>query len=949
MADHCRITCCVLSSWMVFACWPVVSLADEPVKLPPAVTRKVDFATDVKPIFERRCLECHGPQKQLGGLRLDQRRTALGESDSGLAILPGKSAESLLVQLVAGLEADRWMPQKGERLTAAEVGILRAWIDAGAVWPDDGSETAAAQHWSLQPVVRPALPPAPVGARNPIDHFIAEALAEKQLTLSPEADPRTLLRRLSFDLVGLPPAPEEVAAFLAAHDTRAYDRVVDRLLASPHHGERWAQHWLDAVRFAESDGFEKNLPRASAWPYRDYVIASFNADKPYHQFLREQLAGDVLEAPTATGFLVGGANDTVKSREPVLNAQQRADVLHDMVSTTASAMLGLTVGCARCHNHKFDPIPQADYYRMKAVFEGVAHGERVIGDQTQQKAELARTQQALEAVQAALAQFEPLADPATQHKTLREAVNPRLNSERFSATMAKRLRFTVRATTGGEPCIDELEVYAAADLTQNVALASFGTQVQASSVYANSTSPLHKLEHINDGKHGNARSWISGEAGRGWIELDFKQPVSIDRIVWGRDRELKYRDRLPTDYTIEVAGADDAWKVVASSADRQKYANDKKSPLKIDETKLTSEQLARYRELAARHDALNKELQRHRDAPKFYLGLFENSPPPTHRFHRGDPMQPRDRIEPGALRTISVGFNLPPSTGNRSLTSDQQRRLALAEWIVDPANPLTARVMVNRLWQQHFGEGLVGTPSDFGVNGARPTHPALLDWLSAELVEHGWSLRHVHRLIVQSATYRQSSAARAEGLSADAGSRLLWRYPPRRLEAEPIRDTILAVSGKLDLRMGGPGFLAFEPNSNYVRVYNPKTTFGPEDWRRMVYMTKIRMQQDGAFGAFDCPDGGQIAPRRSRSTTPLQALSLLNSPFLAEQAEFFAERVAKDAGDDPAAQVKRAFRLVYQREPAAAELVECERLVRDFGLPVLGRVLFNSNEFLYVF
>jgi hypothetical protein len=282
------------------------------------------------------------------------------------------------------------------------------------------------------------------------------------------------------------------------------------------------------------------------------------------------------------------------------------------------------------------------------------------------------------------------------------------------------------------------------------------------------------------------------------------------------------------------------------------------------------------------------------------------------------------------------------------LTEDQRRRLALAHWIVDPANPLTARVIVNRLWQHHFGEGLVATPSDFGANGAPPSHPELLDWLAAELVDHGWRLKHIHRLIVTSATYRQASAARPEAMSLDAQSRLVWRYPPRRLEAESIRDSLLAVSGRLDPAMGGPGFLPFEPNDNYVRVYNPKQTFGPQDFRRMIYMTKIRMQQDGTFGAFDCPDGGQIAPRRSQSITPLQALNLLNGPFVVEQAEAFAARVRHQAGEEVPAQVRRAFRLALQRQPHASEAGPAERLVRQHGLAALCRALVNSSEFLYV-
>ena len=929
----------------------------------PAEESPPDFGRQVQPIFASRCLECHGPQKQTSGLRLDDGAAALAGGDSGAAIVPGKAAASPLIARVSSTDEALRMPPEGQPLSAAQIEVLRQWIDSGAKWP--GAEAASSKplHWSLRPVVRPAVPSAISELASPIDRFIAASLAEKGLALSPPADRRTLIRRLSLDLVGLPPTPEEVGAFVADLDPLAYEKLVDRLLASPRHGERWAQHWLDAVRFAESDGFETNKPRANAWPYRDYVIAALSSDMPYDQFVLEQLAGDVLGADAATGFLVGGANDVVTSPDPVLTAQQRADVLHDMISTTASTFLGLTVGCARCHNHKFDPIPQLDYYALKAALEGVAHGERPRPEPpgSRRIERLAELRDRTEQLDALLMGFEPLADLASEtaapgsEKHLRPAVHPRLNVDRFAPIAARRLRMTVHKTNNLEPCIDELEVYSADQPRRNVALASGGTKASASSVYPNST--IHRLEHINDAQLGNSRSWISHEPGGGWVELEFPQPVRIDAVRWGRDREEKYADRLAIEYTLAVADEAGHWTTVATHRDREPFVAGKEYDPAARINRLSMEDQKRANEAVSERVRIEAEIKELRTPPMLYAGVFTTSPPATHRFLRGDPMQPREKVEPGGLRAILVAFDAAAAALERtegtptvptSLTEDQRRRLALARWIVAPANPLTPRVVVNRLWQHHFGEGIVATPSDFGAAGARPTHPELLDWLAAELLEHGWNLRHIHRLIVTSATYRQASAVRGEAAAIDAQSRLLWRYPPRRLEAEQIRDAILAASGQLDLTMGGPGFLPFEPNDNYVRVYNPKQSFGPEDFRRMIYMTRIRMQQDGTFGAFDCPDGGQIAPRRSQSTTPLQALNLLNSPLVNEQAHFFAERLRREAGDDAQAQVRRAFRVALLREPSPEELAAGEDVVRQHGGAILCRALFNCNEFLHV-
>jgi hypothetical protein len=785
------------------------------------------------------------------------------------------------------------------------------------------------KHWSLRELRK--IPPVRSSSESTIDSFVIAKLSEIDLKASGEADARTLVRRLFYDLIGLPPTPAQMDYFVNDPLSDAYPRLVERLLDSPLYGEKWARHWLDVVRFAETHGFEMNNPRPNAWPYRDYVIRAFNEDKPYDRFVLEQLAGDVFGVDEATGFLVAGPWDQVKSPDPVLTANQRADELHDIVSTTSSTFLGLTVGCARCHDHKFDPIPQNDYYAIKAVFEGVQHGERKwrVAHTENNEQEISEFKRELAEIEKGLEAAEPIASSREVATPGRLPVTARRNVERISPISSRRLRFTIYRTTGAEPCIDELEVFTPDG--RNVALASSGTRARASSVYPN--SEMHRLEHINDGRYGNSRSWISSEAGSGWVELEFPEPVTISKVVWARDREQKFSDRLATEYRIEVRTSDDEWKLVASSADRSPLG----SEMKVSES---------AKELLARRSKLEAQLRELLKVPMAYAGSFKGDPEPTPRLSRGDPMQPREPVLPGALSTLPVSFQCDAKT---NLTEDQRRRLAFAQWVINPRNPLTARVMVNRIWQYHFGQGLVSTPSDFGVNGARPSHPELLDWLASEFMEHGWSVKYIQRLILNSATYRQSSASRSDGLQADAGTRLLWRFPPRRLDAESIRDSILTVSGKLDIRAGGAGFSFFEPNENYVRVYNARSTWPANTFRRMVYGTVVRQRPDGVFGIFDCPDAGQIAPKRTSSTTPLQALNLLNSSFIIEQSEFFANRLQSEAGTDLEVQVRLAFRLAFQREATAEELNGSIDFARTQTLPLLCRALLNANEFVYLF
>jgi hypothetical protein len=793
--------------------------------------------------------------------------------------------------------------------------------------------------WAFRPPVRPGLPAVRRAewCRSPIDRFILARLEAAGLEPAPEADGAALIRRMSLDVLGLPPSPEEVGAFLRDESPGAVEKLVDRLLASPRYGERWARHWLDVVRFAESNGFETNTIRENAWPYRDYVIRALNEDRPYTRFILEQLAGDALGEDDATGFLVAGAYDTVKSPDRKLTLEQRSNELHDMVATAGSAFLGLTVGCARCHDHKFDPITQRDYFALEACFAGVEHGERELPwpDQEDRDRRAAALRGEIAALEAEIRAHEPVARVEGLAGPRRAAVQPGRNTDRFPPVEARRIRFTVLATSNLEPCLDEIEVYAVTAEPgaepRNVALASAGALARASSEFPG--SEIHRIAHLNDGRHGNGRSWISNEPGKGWAEIELPRPEVIDRVVWGRDREGKYRDRLPVEYRIETTLEPGRWRLVASSADRMpvKSAGGAGSPAGSPE----------YLRLLERRKALEKDLAATAGKRKVYAGVFRE-PAPTRRLHRGDPLEAREVVEPGAISYVAEPPGIPAAA------TERDRRTALAGWIASPENPLTARVIANRIWLHHFGRGLVATPGDFGANGARPTHPELLDWLARELADRGWSLKEIHRLILLSSTYRQSSRPDPRGLAADAETSLYWRYPPRRLEAEAIRDSILAVSGKLDLAMGGPGFDVFVPNDNYVRVYEPKASFGPAEWRRMVYQRKPRKEQDSTFGAFDCPDATQPASRRPTSTNAVQALNLLNAGFIIDQAGFLAERLRRESGEDAGAQARRGFLLAFGRGPDPAEEAAARALIREHGAAAFARALLNASELLYI-
>ena len=914
----------------------------------------VTFERDIAPLLVRRCAGCHNDSQPSGGLSVLRREALAAGGDSGEpAIAPSKPGDSpLLARVVAGE-----MPPKGPPVPAEEQATLRAWISAGATWPTDrvlspfewtSSTRAGRDWWSLQAPLRPTVPTIKRAdrVRTPIDAFIIARLEQDELQLNPDADRAMLLRRASLDLLGLPPTPEEVDAFVNDPANDAYERVVERLLASPRYGERWARHWLDVVRFGESNGYETNTARPNAWPYRDWVIRALNEDMPYPRFIMAQLAGDQIGEDVATGYLVGGPHDVVLSPDVELTAQQRANDLDDMASTTATAFLGLTVGCAKCHDHKFDPVSQQDYYALQAIFAGVQHGERELPtldshERAQQHTQVARELKAAEREARELwMRHQPLAQVDALPANRRTPVASTLNVDRFAPQLARAVRFTVLATNNLEPCIDEIEVWTAGESPTNVALARAGASIVASSTFDGGNNALHRLEHAIDGRYGNSRSWISAEQGAGWLEIKLLEPAMIDRVVWGRDREGKFRDRLPTRYQIETSEDDQHWHVVATDADRSAADPRGKDPDPLADDLLPSEAretLARKRDSV---DTLRKKLAS-LEPPKAYLGTF-TQPEPTYLLYRGEPLQKRQQVAPGGIALVAPNLVLTDDT------READRRVALARWIGSPENPLTARVLVNRIWHHHFGAGLVRTPGDFGFNGGQPSHPDLLDWMATELVAREWRPKAIHRLILLSSTYRQSSQLQPSAAAKDSASRLLWRVPPRRLEAEAIRDRVLWTSGVLSTSMGGPGYDVFESNSNYVKVYTPKRVFGPAEWRRMVYQDKPRMRQDATFGEFDCPDASQMVARRNSSTTALQALNLLNSPFMVDQARALAERLQRESPDDVNHQIERAFRLALGRPVTDEERQAARALIEAEGLLVFCRAMFNANEFLYL-
>ena len=788
--------------------------AQSGAELPPPVEGEVDFQRDIQPLFAQRCTACHGEAQQLSGLRLDRRAAALRGGYSGPVIVPHKSAESRLIRLVSGTAQDVVMPPVGDRLSVREIGLLRAWIDRGAPWPEEAdgapAETAAdpvgLSHWAYRPLKKP-LPPevaALAWARNPIDRFILAQLEEEGVEPAPEADPHTLLRRLHLDLTGLPPTPDETAAYAADTSPNAYEARVDRLLDSPHYGEKWAMHWLDLARYADSDGYEKDLVRPHAWRYRHWVINALNDDMPFDRFTIEQIAGDLLphadtEQKVATGF----HRNTLKNREGGVKIEQfRFEEVVDRTNTVGTVWLGLTIACAQCHDHKYDPITQKDYYSLFSFFNN--------------------------------------ADEVNIDAPLAGEMGPYL--ARWPRYRAERERL----------------------LRQNRVYELMPSWEEKMRLAARSPGQWTDWDHAYDalGKY--------LDNGHGILEKDPAQRTRketdgiVDHFVRNYHRVITKEFNEELDYKSVFEKLQQMAKAFPSISEAQTIAEspqNRKSHIHI-------------------RGAWNRK------------GV--EAPPAI----------------PGFLGSLSAGA--------------QASRIDLAEWVVSENNPLTPRVTVNRIWQEYFGAGLARTSENFGSQGEEPSHPALLDWLAADFVERGWSLKKVHKTIVMSAAYRQSSAARPRLEARDPDNRWLARQRRLRLPAELVRDSALAVSGLLYPEIGGKSVRPPLPDGvtglSYADSIRWPESAGKDKYRRGLYVLLQRTIPYPQMANFDATARETTLCRRERSNTPLQSLNLLNDPVFVEAAQALAFRILSAAEQSLDERLRHAFRLTLTRPPNEAEL-----------------------------
>lgn len=1011
--------------------------------------RPVDFVTQIQPIFKRACWRCHGSDKQKGNYRLDIRETALKGGDSYAPnIIPGKSAESPLIRFVRGT-GDLTMPPDGDRLTVREIELLSNWIDGQASWPDAvaGKEHDKQDLWSLKPLVRPDVPEAELkSSTNPIDRFIRKTLLERKLHPAPEADRQTLIRRVYFDLIGLPPDPKDVDDFVGDPATNAYELLVDRLLNSPRYGERWARHWIDTAHFAETHGHDQDRIREHAWPYRDYLITALNSDTPYWRFIQEQVAADVLfpDQPLVTpalGFLAAGPWDESSLRDIREDTFDRQIARYldrdDMLTNVISNVTSMTVQCARCHDHKFDPISQRDYYALQAVFAGVERANRrydIDPDLRQRRGQLAARKSDLESrtpavmTQLASAAIRQQVDEWEQRRLAKRPAWTALETANVSSAEGVTLTTLPDGSVlSSGACPDKDTVTVVSQPISRQSFLSPTEQITAIrlDVLTDDSLPKHGPGRNENGNFhlSEFELWI-GDRDRPESLVnptaDFNQSgweisKTIDQkesTAWGIDPresqphhaifELKTAITLPENASgLESPTAAPRLKIVLKQLHGRSHLIGRfrisltganvpvrvetlpesvSAALSIPAAERTEEQ---FQELA-RHQQLeltNRQLAELPNPHLVYSAAADfdpdgsmhppKGPRPIHVLYRGDIRQPRDEMAAGALSCIK---SQPAQFVVDSNAPESARRAAFAQWLTHKEHPLTWRSIVNRVWHYHFGRGLVGTLNDFGHMGETPTHPELLDWLAVEFRDGGQSLKSLHRLIVTSQTYRQSVDVSRHNRSAtdstlpdqlphdDAENRLLSHMNRTRLDAESIRDAILQISGRLDLRMGGPSDRQFDlkpgihvtPSVDYGK-FDPNSDLGR---RRSVYRFLFRTLPDPFMETLDCPSGDQITPVRGNSVTVQQSLALWNDVFIARYCEQIASRVEADVAIPPAAapdqpqlltsRIDWLVRLILGRRPAEDEAIDFRKYTAEHGLANLCRLLLNSNEFLFV-
>jgi hypothetical protein len=855
--------------------------------LPPAAP--VSFARDVQPILENNCLSCHGETMQMGKLDLRSRESALQGGAHGAVLQPASAEQSKLYRMVAGLEKPS-MPMSGN-LTAQDIATLKAWIDQGAKWDaatpsssakssaprgDSGAALAALENRPITPEERsywafklPVRAPLPVvddrRLTNPIDRFLERARREHGLNAAPQADRYTLVRRAYLDLLGLPPTPAQADAFMADRSPDAWEHLIDTLLASPHYGERYGRLWLDVARYADSAGFEYDMHRPNAWRYRDYVIKSFNDDMPYNRFLIEQIAGDEVDDKTddslvATGFLRMGPRVLFREKD---NPERRYDYLDEIIGTIGKGTLGLTVNCARCHNHKFDPISQKDYYSLEASIFGYVETEVPLGPRAEADAYLAKNEE----IDGKIAGLRKVI--AGIERPYRDRLQLEQIKRRFPDTFFQVIVKPEQERTPGEALLAAQVLKAASVsgaqvdrvLTPPEAARKKDLTAQIAALEKQRPEPLPMAEIATDGDY---RSSPLGE---------------------GDDTVSCPKCRIP------VPGA----------------------------------------------------------GPYVHKGPGRYEVPPSYFLIRGDVESHGSLMKPGFIDVITYGN--PPTEIERPDGRTSGRRLALAQWIASPQNPMTARVIVNRLWQKHFGRGIVATLENFGKMGEQPTHQDLLDWMAVEFMDRGWSMKQITKLMMMSDAYQMASAFNDDADSKNDPENLyVWRFRPQRLEAEIVRDSMLAAGGNINLEIGGEPIFPHVPEDILASQYRGKwvnTPEGPAAWRRGVYVYQRRSLPYPMFDTFDHPDMNFTAGARHVSTVPTQALTLLNNPFVLSEAAFLADRVRQQARD-PNSQVELAYRIALARPATGTEIAIGTDLIKKQSLASFTHVVLNLDEFLYM-
>jgi len=858
---------------------PVMSGARLRAQSPPPL----QFSRDIQPILESRCLSCHGDTITMSKLDLRTREGVLAGGSHGAVVVPGSAEQSKLYRVIAGLEKPS-MPLQGASLSADQVATLKRWIDEGLKWDGDRplkstSSTASLaalerrtitaeerNYWAFKLPVQATLPTSSrTQLTHPIDRFLESSRVARGLTAAPRADRLTLVRRAYLDLLGLPPTPAEVAEFMADRSPQAWEHLIDKLLASPHYGERYGRLWLDVARYADSAGFEYDMHRPNAWRYRDYVIRSFNEDKPFDRFLIEQIAGDEMddrsdETRIATGFLRAGPRVLFREKD---NPERRFDYLDEIIGTIAKGTMGLTVNCARCHNHKFDPIAQRDYYALQASLFGYVETEVPLAPPAEAEAYLATVEEI-----------------ATKRDRLRKEI----------AALEKPSRERLELEQIRKRFPDH--IYRAASKPESERTP--GEKMLATQVY----------EAVN----------VNG------AEID--KVLSADELA--RKREL----------VAQVA------------------ALEKELPKPLPMAEIVTDGDYRFSPLGAGDDVVS--CPKCRIPPPFPGGYLHKGSgryevPPSYFLIRGDIESRGSQMKPGFIEVITYGS--PPTEISRPDGHTSGRRLALAQWIGSPTNPLTARVIVNRLWQKHFGRGIVATLENFGKMGEQPSHQALLDWLAVEFMNRGWRMKAIHKLMMTSEAYQMASAFEsAADSTSDPENRYLWRFRAQRLDAEIVRDSLLSVGGNINLTVGGLPVFPFIPKDILVSQFRGKwenTPEGPEAWRRGVYVYQRRSLPYPMFDTFDHPDMNITAGARNVSTVPTQALTLLNNPFVLSQAKRLADRVRQQA-PDPYTQVDQTYRIALARPATEDEIRIGTDLITRQSLESFAHVVLNLNEFLYM-